>query len=173
MALASATPSHHLNQWWLIVNWTLGNKFGWIFNQNDPFSVIEMNLKMPSPAYICQKWLCDTFISFSSTSGGWSCCQCYLMSQRHFLNIFWWKENFFKLLLLLCTRVCKIKFWMNTHTQHTHTPHHTTPHHTQHTHTHIYIYRAGGWRIDKYYFNSHHGQPENGTHLKYKIKNMV
>ena len=27
-------PSHYLNQWWNIVNWTLGNKFQWNLNQN-------------------------------------------------------------------------------------------------------------------------------------------
>ena len=27
-------PSHHLNQWWDIVNWTLRNKLQWNFNRN-------------------------------------------------------------------------------------------------------------------------------------------
>ena len=28
--VAWSAPSHNLNQWWHIVNWTLGNKFQWI-----------------------------------------------------------------------------------------------------------------------------------------------
>ena len=29
-----AAPSHYLNQWWLIVNWTFGNNFQWNMYQN-------------------------------------------------------------------------------------------------------------------------------------------
>ena len=31
---AWTAPSHYLNQWWNIVNWTLTNKLQWIFNRN-------------------------------------------------------------------------------------------------------------------------------------------
>ena len=32
--VACSAPSHYLNQWWLIVNWTPGNKFQWNLNRN-------------------------------------------------------------------------------------------------------------------------------------------
>ena len=32
--VAFSAPSHYLNQWWLMVNWTLGNKVQWNFYQN-------------------------------------------------------------------------------------------------------------------------------------------
>ena len=32
--VAWSSPSHYLNQWWLIVNWILGNKFRWNSNKN-------------------------------------------------------------------------------------------------------------------------------------------
>ena len=32
--VAWPVPRHYLNQWWNIVNWTLGNKFQWNFHQN-------------------------------------------------------------------------------------------------------------------------------------------
>ena len=32
--VAYSPPSHHLNQCWVIVNWTLKNKLQWNFNQN-------------------------------------------------------------------------------------------------------------------------------------------
>ena len=34
MIVAYSTPSHYLNQCWVIVNWNLRNKFQWNFNQN-------------------------------------------------------------------------------------------------------------------------------------------
>ena len=34
MACRYLAPSHNLNQWWIIVNWTPRNKFQWNFNQN-------------------------------------------------------------------------------------------------------------------------------------------
>ena len=32
--MAYLAPSHYLNQFWVIANWTLGNKFQWNFNKN-------------------------------------------------------------------------------------------------------------------------------------------
>ena len=34
MVVAYSTPSHYLNQYWVIVNWTLRNKLQWLSNQN-------------------------------------------------------------------------------------------------------------------------------------------
>ena len=34
MACGLTVPSHYLNQWWSIVNWTLRNKLQWNFNRN-------------------------------------------------------------------------------------------------------------------------------------------
>ena len=34
-------PSHYLNQWWNIVNWTLRNKLQWNFNQNTKLFIHE------------------------------------------------------------------------------------------------------------------------------------
>ena len=34
-------PSYYLNQCWNIVNWALGNKFQWNFNQNTTFFIEE------------------------------------------------------------------------------------------------------------------------------------
>ena len=34
---SNSVPSPYLNQWWVIVNWTLGKKFHWNFNQNTKF----------------------------------------------------------------------------------------------------------------------------------------
>ena len=31
--VACSTPSHYLNQWWLVVNWTPGNKLQWNLNR--------------------------------------------------------------------------------------------------------------------------------------------
>ena len=36
-----SAPSHYLNQFWSIVNWTIGNKFQWNFNQNTKFFIHE------------------------------------------------------------------------------------------------------------------------------------
>ena len=36
-----SAPSHHLKQYWLIVNWTLRNKLQWNFNQNIKLFVHE------------------------------------------------------------------------------------------------------------------------------------
>ena len=41
MACDLSAPSHYLNQFWNIVNWTLGNKFQWNFRQNTPISIQE------------------------------------------------------------------------------------------------------------------------------------
>ena len=34
-------PSHYLNQCWVIVNWTLGNKLQWNFDQNTKLLIHE------------------------------------------------------------------------------------------------------------------------------------
>ena len=39
--VAWSAPSHYLNQWWIIVNWTLGNKFQWNFNRNSNIFIHE------------------------------------------------------------------------------------------------------------------------------------
>ena len=41
-------PSHYLNQFWVIVNWNLRNKFQWNFNQNTKFLIYQN-----SSEYIC------------------------------------------------------------------------------------------------------------------------
>ena len=41
MACRLSAPSHYLNQCWVIVNWTLGNKFQWNFNQNTKLFIHE------------------------------------------------------------------------------------------------------------------------------------
>ena len=45
---AYSAPSHYLNQCWVIVNWTLRNKFQWNFNQYKKISFTKMHLKIPS-----------------------------------------------------------------------------------------------------------------------------
>ena len=40
-AVAWTVPSHYLNQCWNIVNWTLGNKPQWNFNQNSNILIEE------------------------------------------------------------------------------------------------------------------------------------
>ena len=52
-------PSHYLNQCWLVVNWTLGNKFQWNPNQNtnifieeNEFQIVVCKILLPfSAAY--------------------------------------------------------------------------------------------------------------------------
>ena len=39
--VAYSAPSHYLNQWWVIVNWTLRNKLQWNFNQNIKLFIYE------------------------------------------------------------------------------------------------------------------------------------
>ena len=39
--VACSAPSHYLNQWWLIVNWTLRNKLKWNSNQNTKLFINE------------------------------------------------------------------------------------------------------------------------------------
>ena len=34
MLVAYSMPSHYINQWWVVVNWTLRNKRQWDFNQS-------------------------------------------------------------------------------------------------------------------------------------------
>ena len=51
--VACSAPSHYLNQWRLIVNWTLRNKFQWISIQNTKFLLMEMHLKMCNNAMLC------------------------------------------------------------------------------------------------------------------------
>ena len=36
-----SAPSHYLNQYWVIINWTLGNTFQWNFNQNTRLFIHE------------------------------------------------------------------------------------------------------------------------------------
>ena len=51
MVVAYSAPSHHLNQCWVIVNWTLRNKLQWNFNQNIKLSIHEN----ASEYIICEK----------------------------------------------------------------------------------------------------------------------
>ena len=46
--LAWTTPSHYLKQCWNIVNWPLGNKLQWTFDQAHTFSFKKMHLKLSS-----------------------------------------------------------------------------------------------------------------------------
>ena len=39
-------PSHYLNQWWNIVNWTLGNKLQWNFNRNSSIFIENVVCEM-------------------------------------------------------------------------------------------------------------------------------
>ena len=43
-----SAPSHYLNQWWNIVNWTLRNKLQWNLNRNLKFSFKKIRLKVSS-----------------------------------------------------------------------------------------------------------------------------
>ena len=45
---ASSAPSHYLNQCWLVVNWTPGNKFRWNSNRNSIIFIQKMHLKLSS-----------------------------------------------------------------------------------------------------------------------------
>ena len=42
--MACLVPSHYLNQCWLIVNWTPGNKFYWYLNRNYVIFIQEMRI---------------------------------------------------------------------------------------------------------------------------------
>ena len=44
-------PSHYLNQWWLIIKWTLWKNFSEIWIKIRLFSIEKMHLKM-----LCAKW---------------------------------------------------------------------------------------------------------------------
>ena len=44
-----AVPSHYLNQYWIIINWTFGNNLQWNSNQNTKFSFMKMHLIISSP----------------------------------------------------------------------------------------------------------------------------
>ena len=43
-----SAPSHYLNQCWVIVNWTLGDKLQWYFNQNTKPFIHEKEFKLSS-----------------------------------------------------------------------------------------------------------------------------
>ena len=45
MACRLTAPSHYLNQYWLIVNWTLMNKFQWYFNRHSIIFIDENAFK--------------------------------------------------------------------------------------------------------------------------------
>ena len=48
MTCRLSAPSHYPNQCWLVVEWTLKNKFRWNMNQNTAIYIQEMHLKMLS-----------------------------------------------------------------------------------------------------------------------------
>ena len=48
--VAYSVPSHYLNQWWFIVNWTLRNELRWNFNQN----IIFFIHKNASESIVCE-----------------------------------------------------------------------------------------------------------------------
>ena len=53
LLVAWSAPSHYLNQYWLIGNWTLRNKLQWNQNQNvESFSFMKMHLKMSSAKWV-------------------------------------------------------------------------------------------------------------------------
>ena len=56
---AYSTPSHYLNQCWVIVNWTLRNKLGWNFNHN-------YNIFIQENAF--ENFVCEMAANFISTS---------------------------------------------------------------------------------------------------------
>ena len=43
--IACSAPSHYLNQCWLIVNWTLRNKYQWHLNRNSNFFIAENQIE--------------------------------------------------------------------------------------------------------------------------------
>ena len=53
-----SAPSHYLNQWWVIVNWTFRNRLQWNFNQIQNFSFVKMHLEISSVKWwpFCPGW---------------------------------------------------------------------------------------------------------------------
>ena len=41
IVVACLVPSHYLNKWWFIVNWTTGNKYQWNLSQNKTIFIRE------------------------------------------------------------------------------------------------------------------------------------
>ena len=59
MLVACSAPSHYLNHWWVIVNWTLRNKLQWSFNiKIQIYSFTRMHLKTSSVKWrpFCPGW---------------------------------------------------------------------------------------------------------------------
>ena len=81
-------PSHHLNQHWRIINWTLRNKLQWNLNQNKkPFSTMKLHLKMSSV-----KWLPNLCRGMSSPVGDWIFyCDPYMVGLYFFVD---WEAQF-------------------------------------------------------------------------------
>ena len=63
-----SVPSHYLNQNWLIVNWTLGNKFQWNFNRKsiifireNAFGIVVCHNTM-TVILSGERWVCTYFL---------------------------------------------------------------------------------------------------------------
>ena len=56
--VAYSVPSHYLNQFWDIVNWTLRKKLQWNFNQNTKLFIHKLHMKIPSAKWrpFCLGW---------------------------------------------------------------------------------------------------------------------
>ena len=74
MACACSAPSHYLNPWWNIVNWTLGNKFKWNCNKNLNIFIKKNAFKM---VYVKWRPFCFWFnVIMGKLWGGW----CFLVT---------------------------------------------------------------------------------------------
>ena len=49
LLFAWSVPSHHLNQCWFIVNWTIGNTLKWNLNQNTMIAILKMSSAKSRP----------------------------------------------------------------------------------------------------------------------------
>ena len=71
MLVVWTAPSHYLNQWWSIVNWTFGNRLQWNVNRNSNIFIEKIYFKISSgkcrPFCLglnvlrCLKWPFDCF----------------------------------------------------------------------------------------------------------------
>ena len=57
--VAWPAPSHCLNQWWNIVNWTLGNKFRWNHYQNNHSRKYALECRLQSVVNLVSSLMCS------------------------------------------------------------------------------------------------------------------
>ena len=89
-------PSHYLNQCWVIVNWTLRNKFQWNFNENEiPFvhENASENIVCETAAILSRgRWVntVNKWIVFELVYFKWTWCLQYIKKpQRSSLQPLW------------------------------------------------------------------------------------